>query len=160
MYQYFLFSFQDCLPEHIWNHLKKYFIENSYSVHPETLLYCAFVSSMSSYETKGKFLNLILEAIEHAEKYPRENPRIFAKPGGFEINFEADTIYDVLDWENLPQGYITVPPLLQGFSKEELILSYQMKERLPLPYLLSHSQPIQLQYFVRSDFSNIYSYTM
>ena len=69
MKNYDCFSFQEYLPESEWNKLKKYFIENSYSCHPETVLYCAFVSSMSDDESKQRALELMLEAREHAKMF-------------------------------------------------------------------------------------------
>ena len=76
---------------------------------------------MSNDETRYRALELILEAREHARTYPRDTPRIFVKPGKvglekvYQINFDAENILDILDFENLPQGYITEPPLLKDY---------------------------------------------
>ena len=129
---------KSCLDQGDWEHVKNYFIVNSFPAHPETVLFCAFVSSNSSDEEKYMALQKILEA--RRRHVNPDSVRKFIYPKEHEINWEAQSIMDILHWHKLKSDYITPPPLLQDFTDDELTEAYLSKQKLDLPKLLCHSQ--------------------
>ena len=66
--------------------------------------------------------------------------RTFRYPSEDELNFEADTIWELLDFKEIEAGnpsYITEPPLLMEYSDNELVDIYQASVEgvQPLDYI-------------------------
>ena len=80
-----------------------------------------------------------MDARKRKKKSRATKVRKFRYPGAL-VNFEAETIMDLLDWDTLPKSYITSPPLLEKFSDEDLILFVKGKKDLEFEDLKSHSQ--------------------
>ena len=98
------------------------------------------MSNLSSDEDKYRALVWIIEARKRQRQSNNNRVRIFKYPSEEQINFEAESIMDLVDWESLPYSYITPPPLLQDWTDENLIEAYQSKRSLDTPKLLCHSQ--------------------
>ena len=116
-----------CLSQDHWLNVKKCFIKNSHPAHPETIIYCALVSSFTNDEMRRRALHMILAA-RNRERNRRVNKvRKFQYPNAL-VNFDAQTIFELLDLDRLPQSYITAPPLFRNFSDKDLILFYDGKK--------------------------------
>ena len=102
--------FKECLPPNYWDKLKKYFVHNSSAVQPEVLLYCAYVSDKTPNEEKSRALLWIIEARKRERQNPvrQDTVRIFQYPKEEQINLNADSIMDLLDWDSLPYFYIII----------------------------------------------------
>ena len=60
-------------------------------------------------------------AARNRERNRRVNKvRKFQYPNAL-VNFDAQTIFELLDLDRLPQSYITAPPLFRNFSDKDLI---------------------------------------
>ena len=85
-------------------------------------------------EDSRKALNLIRESrINHAR---RQTVRSFTVPKEHQLNFNADTLMDFLNWEEFTTEEITPPPLLMNFSNREL----KKLKKGDLPDLPAHNQ--------------------
>ena len=95
---------------------------NSYWAHPENLLYCAILSTWSSAEVKKKSLDKILEFRAAERKSKRKTVRKFIPPEIQELNYEADNLFDFINWETIAKTKKTPPPNLRHLSDQELQL--------------------------------------
>ena len=88
---------QACLSEENWKFLEYYFGWNSSAAHPETVLYCAVMSKFSTDEMRLEALQFIERARQRRLNNPTPNVRLFKYPTQDMINFEADTIMELLN---------------------------------------------------------------
>ena len=114
-----------------FNYVFKYFQNNCYFAHPENLLLCALLSSMSSDLDKQRAIALIAEFRNNQQ---RDTVRKFVKPLPHEINYNSDNIIDLINWDTISEDKKTPPPILRKFTIEEL------ENGIDLPKLLCHSQ--------------------
>ena len=116
--------FQACLSEENWVHVREHFGWNSSAAHPETLMYCGVFGKFTSDDDRLKALWLTLGARERERNNPQLEVRKYIYPPEFWINFEAETIMDLLDFDELLElmpWYITESPLSMDFLDGELI---------------------------------------
>ena len=114
---------QACLSEENWNFLEYYFGWNSSAAHPETILYCCVMSKFSNNDMRLEALQFIERARHRRLNNPTQNVRLFKYPTQDMINFEADTIMELLNLTEIEANnpeYITEPPLLMDLALEEL----------------------------------------
>ena len=142
MFFFFFIIFQACLSEEQWDFLQQYFVYNSSSAHPETILYCAFMSKYSTYDMRFQAFNYIIRARYRNIENPPQRVRLFKYPDAQQINFDAETIMELLDFDELERinpSYITEPPLLKLFGQLELMEILQASDGPnginPLDYL-------------------------
>ena len=93
---------------------------NSYWAHPECLLYCGLVSPLSSNHVKQRSLELILEFRNMQRKSKRKTVRKFIPPEPHELNFHANDLIELVNWDTLAKSKKTPPPILKDFSDEDL----------------------------------------
>ena len=120
-----------------WKHIKKYFITNSYPMHPENLLYNSVISPRTSQDERIYALDLILDARARRYISTSQSIRKFILPTEQQINWNANTPMEFLKWDKV---YITPPPLLEDFSDDQLIEHVYGDVKLDVPKLLSHQQ--------------------
>ena len=108
-------------------------------MHPEVLLFSAFHSTQSSRDTRFEALQIILEARDYQRNNPSEIVRRFIYPKKPQINFDAEEVLDLLNWNGLPKSYITSPPILSDYSDEQLIQSCESNTLLDIPKIYSHN---------------------
>ena len=141
-YHYFKYAknAMACLSAAHWEIVKKYFINNSYFAHPENLLFGLFICPLSSQEVKQKALDLIMQFRRVFSKSKRKTVRKFIKPNGKELNFGANTLFDLLNWDVIAKSKKTPPPIFQYLSDSE-VESLMLPENHHLfAQLLCHSQ--------------------
>ena len=69
-------------------------------------------------------LDIIFRTRERNMRNPPQRVRLFKYPDANQINFDADTIMELLDFDELERinpSWITEPPLLKLFSQGELL---------------------------------------
>ena len=116
--------FQACLQSfgiaYLWYHIEEYFEWNSSAAHPETILYGGIFSEFSSDDDRREALRLILAIRVRRRAQPPLDVRKYVYPTANIINFEATTIMDLLDFDELEDWYLTESPFTMDFSDEEL----------------------------------------
>ena len=105
---------------YLWYHIEEYFVWNSSAAHPETILYCGLFSKFSSDEDRLEALRIILLIRVRRRAQPPQDVRKYVYPTENIINFEATTIMDLLDFDELEDWYLTEPPFTMDFFDEEL----------------------------------------
>ena len=137
------------LPQH-WEFLEDHFVRNSYFFQPENLLYCGLLSKFSTDEIRDKCEAKILKGRIARKKKKSKKVRKLKKPKKDEINFGADNLFDVLNWDKQSLKLkIRDPPLMDLLSPNEIKLIVQsLKSKNEIPpeilckiyKLLCHSQ--------------------
>ena len=129
-----------CLDEPHFEFVKDYFLINSYWWHPENVLVCALICPLVPLRIKKQALQIILEAYDRWENNDGE-VRYFILPTEDQLNFKANHFFYILRWKALPIEYITFPPILQMFTRQELKDSIKDNNfHTKLPQFLCHTQ--------------------
>ena len=85
---------------------------------------------------------IILRARKYQSKQRSTEVRKFMKPWRALLNIEAENAFDILRWNELPEEYISAPPILSEISNRDL-------KKITLndvPALKSHSQAINFPF--------------
>ena len=120
------------------------FIRNGYSAHPESILLAGLASEDNTIRKRA--FDLYEKAVERHEN--RTDIRRFVVPTQDQYNLDAENFFDMLDWDKLPEDYITPPPLIMGLYPdiEELRRVINSNEQLIFPSnLLAHSRSNERQ---------------
>ena len=115
------------------------FVRNGYSAHPESLFLAGLASEDKAIAKRA--FDLYEKAVERHQN--RTDIRRFVKPSGNQYNLAAENFFDMLDWDNLSEDYITPSPLIMGLYPdiENLRRVINSNEQLILPpNLLAHSR--------------------
>lgn len=120
------------VPE-LFNTVKKYVLFNSYYFHPENVL-IAMISEGEKSVRRGAYAKII-ECRRH--RADSEHLRIFAKPQGAQLDFKADTYFNILLW---PKIEISEPPYTKRFTIEELETFMDSDSAIILPEIPLHTQ--------------------
>ena len=127
-----------CLKAEHFNHLKSYFtVHDGFFFNPENVMICGFLSPMSPPEIKARALEMILRARAYELQKPPNYVRIFQNPLPSQLDYNSQNFFDVLLWDQLPNDYITPPPILRNFSNGDLKSSLIIDK---IPRFLCHSQ--------------------
>ena len=84
---------------------------------------------------------MVLKARRYENGNRGREVRKFVHPTKIQLNFLANTVFDVLKWDELPEEYISAPPLLSKYSNREL-RKISVED---LPKIKSHSQDNERQ---------------
>ena len=138
----FLQRAHDCLKPFPGNWFKKIFptfVRNGYSAHPESIILAGLASEDKAIAKRA--FDLYEKAVENDKN--RTAVRRFVVPREAQYNLSAENFFEMLDWDNLPDDYITPPPLIMGLYPdiENLRRVINSNEQLILPLnLLAHSR--------------------
>lgn len=106
----------ECLSEELWEKIAVYFVLNSYFAHPENLLLSCLLSSKSSDFDKERALVKIKEFRQVQRKSKAKRPRKFIPPDFNELNFSAETLFDLINWDTIAKSKKTPPPIMQNVT--------------------------------------------
>ena len=109
---------QECLSNEHWEIVSEVFVNNSYFLHPENLLYCGLLSKFTDDSTRVQCAEKIIETKVAAKKSKAKFVRKFRKPKRNEINFGSKNVYGLINWPVIKKNKIRDPPLLRKFPKE------------------------------------------
>ena len=160
-YWEFLKRCQECLSDEHWEFVSKTFVNNSYFLHPENLLYCGALSKFTDDFTRTECVEKIIETKIAKKKSKAKFVRKFFKPVRKEINFGAKkSIFNLIDWKIIKKTKVRDSPLLRKFSKENvkelLIPNNEMRGKILQDKILCHSQQCErcVKQTTMSVFSN------
>ena len=116
------------------------FIRNGYSAHPESVLLAGLASEDKAVARRA--FDLYEKAVERHKN--RTDIRRFVVPTQDQYNLDAEHFFDMLDWDNLPEDYITPPPLVMGLypDMEELrrVVNSSSEQLIFPKNILAHSR--------------------
>ena len=121
--------------------LKEVFANNSHTAHPETILYWA----IRGLEYRKKAVDLILKIRQKKRK--KNFVRKYQRPKIHHINFDAETPWELVDFETLPENFLSEPVLTKKFTNEELIAYANGEMDLTFPFIKCHNGSLALLLF-------------